>query len=312
MSVAQGWFKSNIHDPLLIINNKRNHLISFHRMGRLNTRIMLRVLGSIHIGCMILLQSGVQGTIENERSKDFTSVSSTNRGTMHRNNHTAISFNDTTPRYIPPSQLDGSNNICKICNYTWSVPYPQHVVRGQTCSYWNNKFKPDNCLMHQSTFGAVCGCAQAPVPPCPVCQGYGDYIWTVTTSSHTSYIVDQCIQMILDLSKDDRVCSSYRLFVAKLCCTQPPITDVVSTIMNKLPTDDHHAYSGSDDYSYTGPVYDDRYIRFDDYYLAHGKGNKSAKKGPKNYPKHWKKLKKLKKLETLLWSGTCNQSLIRW
>jgi len=141
--------------------------------------------------CLFLLVPlirAVQGVTENERSRAYTSD---NRWTMrrHMNNHTS-SLNETSARYIiPPSPLGRSSSICKLCNYTWSIPYPQRVVRGQTCSYWNNKFKPDTCLMYQSTFGPICGCSQAPDPPCPVCDGHGDYIWSISSSSRTSYIV---------------------------------------------------------------------------------------------------------------------------
>lgn len=269
-------------------------------MDRLNTSTVLQMMYSMHVGFFILI-NGVRGTMENDRSRAFTS-GNTIRWSTHRHNHTTAfndtnsRFNDTNTRYIPPYPLSTSNTFCKLCNNTWSVPFPQLLVRGQTCSYWNNKFRTDSCLTYQSTFGAVCGCSQVPIPPCSVCNGYGDYIWTLTKSSQTSYIVDQCIKMILDLSKDSRVCSTYRLFVAKLCCTEPPTSDVVSSITDKLPTDDHYVHYRSDDYSYTGPVYDDHYIRFDDYYLGHGKG-KGAKKGPKNDRKYGKKknAKKLKK-----------------
>jgi hypothetical protein len=97
--------------------------------------------------------------------------------------------------------------------------------------------------------------------------------------------------MILDLSKDSQVCSSYRRFVAKLCCTQPPVSDDYLSIADKLRSDDRYVTFGTDDYSYSGPVYDDKLIRYDDYYLRHGK-SKNKKKKPKKDPK--KKMKKHK------------------
>ena len=274
---------------------KRYHIhLNLNHMNRFNISIISRALCSLYIG-LIIHNHGVQGATVNEKSKAFASDGARNRGAARSYNDTTFVHNTTT-RYVPPPQLNTPNALCKLCNYTWSVPYPQHVVRGQTCSNWNNKFKLDNCLMYQGTYGAVCGCTPAPSPPCPVCDGYGEYIWTLSTSSRANYLVDQCIGMVLDLSKDSRVCSSYRQFVAKLCCTHPPVSDDTSSTTDRLRTDDHYVSYG-DDYSYAGAVYDDQYIRFDDYYLGHGKG---AKKGPKHVPhkkgkKNVKKLKKAKK-----------------